>query len=77
MYNRVEQPSDITILTAIRPVNKCFAGIDDYHNCRFIEKSARYDDDVASKLNKMTKITAMQMNNQTFSCKGPVSTITF
>lgn len=66
-YSRVDQPSDDRDLTAIRAVNELFADEIDYRDYIFIEKSARYDDEVANELKKMTKKSALHMKDRTFS----------
>lgn len=69
--NRLGQPSDVPALAVIVAVNELFADDVDYRNCRLIENSSRYDDDMAYKLNRMTKKTAVHMKDQTFSVKDP------
>lgn len=64
-------------MIVIKHVNKLFADAVDYRNYRLIKKSTRYEDDVANKLNKMTKKTAVQMKDRTVSAKDPVSIIAF
>lgn len=66
-YDYIDQPLDVPSLTVIRPVNEMFANIVDHHSCRLTKKSARYDNNVSSELSKMTRNTAVQMKERTFS----------
>lgn len=75
--NHVDQPSELRALTGHMPLNKLFAEAFDYQKDRLIKKSQRNDDNVANKLNKMSKKTAVRMKDQSFSGQAPVSIIVF
>lgn len=64
-------------LKVIEPVNDLFSNALDYHTYRMIKKSAKYNDDVANELHKMTKETAVKMKDRIFSGKNARSDITF
>lgn len=58
-------------------MNELFTDAVDYRNYRFITKSTRYDADVASMLNRLTKRTDVQMKDQIFNRKDAVLMIVF
>lgn len=58
-------------------MNKLLADASSYESDRQNEKSARNDDDVANKLNKITKKTSVPMKDRTFSGKRPCQLPTF
>lgn len=70
---KVEYPPAVSAVVVIQQVNELFADAADYKNYHFIKSSARYVDDVASKLDKVANKTVVQMKDQTFSCKEPMS----
>lgn len=53
--NQIECLSDFPSVTVFKPVNELSADAIDYQNYRFIIILARYDGDIASELNRMTK----------------------
>lgn len=61
--NKIEYPSDAPGATLIEQVNKLFADAVHYKSYAFIKKSARYDDELANEVNKVTKKTAVQVND--------------
>lgn len=73
--NRVDQPSDVPDLQINWSVSEKVADGVDYRSYRLIEKYTRYEDDVAKKISKITKNTAVQMKAGTISGKRPVTII--
>lgn len=56
-------------------VNEWYRVAFDYRTYRFIQKSLRYNDDVASPMQKMCNNVAVQMNNQTYDGQDLISFI--
>lgn len=71
MNRCVDQPIDVPGLTVIRQMSEIYADAIDYRSSLLIKKSFWYVDDVAYKLIKMTKKTAVQIRDRTFSGKDP------
>lgn len=68
---------DIPSLKASEEVSDPFSNVLDYLTYRLIKKSAKYDDDIANELLRMTKKTFVQMKDQTLSGKHAMSIIAF
>lgn len=61
----------------ISPVRRLLADAVGYQTYHLMKKSARYDDDLASELNNMTKKNAIQKNYKTVNGKDRMSIIAF
>lgn len=64
-------------LVELRPVSDLFTDAFDFRQYRLLRKFGWYDDDVARGLNRMTKKVTMQMKDETFGGRDPVSIIGF
>lgn len=60
-------------MALIKPLNELFADAVEYQNCRFINKLALYNDDIANGLNCMAKRIIVQRKDRNFNSKSPVS----
>lgn len=65
--NRFAQPPDASSLAFLRPVKEVFADAVDHQNYRIIKKFFLSDNGITNELNKMTKKTAVQISDWTFS----------
>lgn len=74
--NHVDQPSENSGLTVVRPFNKSFADSFNYRKDRTIKRLSPYDNDFAIEFNRMFKKATVQRMYQTFSCKEMLSIIT-
>lgn len=68
---------DLPGLRVIEPVSNIFSRTEDYYTYRLIYNSSRYDAYVNNELHRMTKKTAVQMNNCAFSGKRPRELLRF
>lgn len=69
----MEYMSDALGVTAVQLVNELFNNAVGYRNYRDIEKSARYDNKVASELSKMDMNATAQMKSRTLYGMDPLS----
>lgn len=69
-YKR-KYPPDVPAMTVIKPVSELFANSLDYRNYNLIRKSTCYEENVTNELNKLTKKTAVQTKDRTFSGTDP------
>lgn len=77
MVNRDEKLSEALRFPIIRPGNELFPKAVHYYSYQLIKKSARYDDDLASDLNKVAKTIAEKIKNRAFNNRNLASIITF
>lgn len=59
------------------PANKRYEKAVDYRSYHLIQKSQRYENDVPSKIQKMRKKVAVQMESQSINSKDFISVINF
>lgn len=75
LVNELEHPLIAPGVTVLKPMSELFADAVDYQHYRLIKRSARYNDNVANELKKMTKETTVQVKHLTFTGRGSVSMI--
>lgn len=59
------------------PVSERYQEAVYYRSCHLMHIFQRYDDDAASKIQKMSRTVVIQMKNQAFNRKDSISAITF